>query len=102
MRHAVKQGTVLKGMSSEMVRIAWGDPKEASSDPSGVYQYWMYPSGDKPALKVDAFPQETGVDKRHPSEKVSLVISKAEPASTTMVVLQYDQVIKVEQVKRRL
>ncbi len=102
MQHAVKQGAVLKGMSSEMVRIAWGNPKEASSDPSGVYQYWHYPSGDKPALKVEAFPQETGVDNRHPSEKVQLLVSKAEPASTSLIVFQYDKVLRVEQVRRKL
>ncbi len=102
MQHAVKQGTILKGMSSEMVRIAWGNPKESSSDPSGVYQYWLYPAGDRPALKVDAFPHEAGVDNRPASDKFQIVLSKAEPASTSMIVFQYDLVLRVEQVRRRL
>ena len=66
-RNAVSHGTILKGMSSEMVRVAWGNPSESSTDPYGTYMYWLYPRGDKPALKVDAFQQEGEIVRRAPS-----------------------------------
>lgn len=99
-QRAVKQGEVLKGMSGAMVRVAWGSPSETSSDPSGAFSYWLFPRGDKPALRVDAFPKDAGGDHRPPAANVEIELSKAEPAATTMVVFHGDHVVRMEQIKR--
>ena len=99
MQKAVSSGNILKGMTSDMVQIAWGKAAESSTDPSGTFMYWLYPVGDIPAVRMEAFPKEEGVAR--PPGPVEIEVSRGEPASTSMVVFQYGQVVRVEKVRRR-
>ena len=68
-----------------MVLIAWGKANESFSDPSGMFMYWLYPVGDMPPVKVEAYQKEEGGSRFGPAE---IELYRGEPASTSMVVFQ--------------
>lgn len=100
-QNAVANGVILKGMSAEMVRVAWGAPSESSFDPSGLHMYWLYPVGDKPALKAEAFPREEGESHRNATRSMEIELVRGEPASTSLVIFQNGLVSRVETVTRK-
>ena len=99
-RKSVSEGNIRIGMSAEMVRMALGKPDASSTDPSGTYMYWLYPVGDMPAVRIETFPKEEGVAR--PPGPTEIEVFRGEPASTSMVVFQHGQVVRVENVRRRL
>jgi hypothetical protein len=48
-RQAILDGKVEKGMTPEMVRVAWGEPTDTMPSPSGPgEEIWVYRSGGSP------------------------------------------------------
>ena len=99
MQKAVSRGEILKGMSPVMVQVAWGKPDESSSDPSGGLMYWFYRTSEMPAERMEAFSKDEGVSR--PPGPAEIVVTRAEPASTTMVAFEHSQVVRIEKVKRK-
>ena len=99
MRKAVSSGDILKGMSPAMVQMAWGKPDQSSTDPSGRFIYWVYRRSAMPAERMEAFSKQEGVAR--PPGPEEIVVTRAEPGSTTMVVFELGQVVRVEKGQKR-
>jgi hypothetical protein len=103
MQKAVSDGKIVKGMSPEMVQVAWGKPAQSSTDPFNTYMYWMYSVGDKPAVKTEPFAPDGEVDRNTPGKNMQTTWAPGEAAFTWMIVFRDGQVQRLEQIaKKRL
>lgn len=101
MQKAVSDGKVVKGMSPEMVRVAWGKPSQSSSDPFNTYMYWMYSVGDKPAVKTEPFVPGGEVDRNTPIRNMQTTWTPGEAAFTWLIVFRDGQVQRLEQIAKK-
>ena len=101
MQRAVSDGKIVPGMSSEMVRVAWGMPAQSSSDPSNTYLFWMYTVGDKPAVKAEPFAPDGQVDRSTPGRNTQTTWAPGEAAFTWMIVFRDGQVQRLEQITKK-